>query len=306
MPWACLAGLARRPSEGVRDAFGQAPLCLTLDLDSYGGSWTHVARFRGRSGWLVAVDVTIQSSHELMRGRAVAACDEFGNPYPCWQAEHLLDCDWSDLQPCFERPPEILDDLLCEEEGALYARWQRETNAAIAALDEAGHKRTSALEAVAKREVRRIDRHIADLRRRGRVPGVTTAQRETFDAAIVDLEQLSDGKLARMAEERAALRREIEAREEALWRRSDVLIEGTPLYTVRWAGSAVRRDHGLRFPVFQEDAYSIGAIQSLQAAAQAARDSKREWERWQAERAERLAKTRQARSVERARELSKG
>lgn len=219
------------------EAFGQTPLYLTLDLDTYERSWTHVARFRGRSGWLLAARVTIQSEHDMMSARIVAGCDECGNPYPSWQAEHLLDCDWSNLRPCFDEVPDVLDDLLCEEEGAFYARWQRETNADVAALNEAGERQVSALEAAAKHKLKRIDRHIADLRRRRRMD-VTIDQREAFDAAIADLESLSDATFVGMAEERAMLRREIEAREEALWRRSDVLIETEIVYCIAWSARA--------------------------------------------------------------------
>ena len=215
--------------------FGQVPLCLILDLDSYEESWTHVARFRGCSGWLQVARATIQSEDDLMCARIVTACDEHDNPYPGWQAEHLLECDWSNLRPCFDEVPTVLDDLLCEEEGALYARWQRETNADIAALDDAGQRQATGLEVQAKQAVRRFDRHIADLRRRRRMPEVSIEQRETLDAAIADLEGYSDLTLARMADERAALRREIDAREEALWRRSDVLIETEVLYCIAWS-----------------------------------------------------------------------
>lgn len=40
--------------------FGQAPLCLELDIDSYDGPWQHVSRFRRGTGWLMVAKCTIQ------------------------------------------------------------------------------------------------------------------------------------------------------------------------------------------------------------------------------------------------------
>ena len=44
------------------DGFGQAPVCLELDLDSYEGPWAHVERFRGRSGWLVVAEARVSTA----------------------------------------------------------------------------------------------------------------------------------------------------------------------------------------------------------------------------------------------------
>ena len=112
--------------------FGQSTLRLELDLDSYEDSWTHIAAFRGLSGWLLVARATIQSEHDMLRATLIAACDEHENPIPSWRATHLTQCRWDRLDHCYEEPPEILDDLMCEEEGAFYARWQREMNSGLA------------------------------------------------------------------------------------------------------------------------------------------------------------------------------
>ena len=72
------------------EEFRQAPLCMELDLDTYEGHWSHVARFRGRSGWLIGANATLESATEIYRTTIVAACDEQEQPIPAFQAAHLL------------------------------------------------------------------------------------------------------------------------------------------------------------------------------------------------------------------------
>src|SRR3546814_12531835 len=49
--------------DAVLEEFRQAPLCLEIDLDTYEDDWRHVARFRGRSGWLIAARAKIGRAH---------------------------------------------------------------------------------------------------------------------------------------------------------------------------------------------------------------------------------------------------
>src|SRR5690606_7094053 len=80
--------------DAVREEFCQAPLCLKIDLDTYENDWRHVARFRGRSGWLIAARATLQSETDIFRTIVAAACDEWENRIPSFQAAHLLECVW--------------------------------------------------------------------------------------------------------------------------------------------------------------------------------------------------------------------
>lgn len=214
--------------------FGQSPKSLELDLDSYEESWTHIAAFRGQSGWMLVARATIQSEHDLLRGKLIAACDDHETPIPAWRATHLTQCRWDRLDHCYEEPPEILDDLLCEEEGAFYARWQREMNTGLAALYDRAQRNIEALEAKATARAREVDQQIADLRRRRRMTEASDDARAMFAEIIAELEAEHDEAIAQLARQRAALRREADATEEALWQRTDVLIEVEPLCLVRW------------------------------------------------------------------------
>lgn len=214
--------------------FGQSPKCLELDLDSYEESWTHIAAFRGQSGWLLVARATIQSEHDLLRGKLIAACDDYETPIPAWRATHLTQCRWNRLDHCYEEPPEILDDLLCEEEGAFYARWQREMNTGLADLYDRAQRNIEALEAKATARTREVDLQIADLRRRRRMADASDAARAMFTEIIAELEAEHDQAINQLARQRAALRHEADATEEALWQRTDVLIEVEPLCLVRW------------------------------------------------------------------------
>jgi hypothetical protein len=220
--------------------FGQSPLCLELDLDSYEESWTHVSAFRGQTGWLLLARATIQSEHDMLRATLIAACDEHENPIPAWRAEHLAQCRWDRLDHCHEEPPEILDDLLCEEEGALYARWQREMNSGLAALYDNAQRDIESLEAKATARTREVDLQIADLRRRRRMVEASDEARAAIAEIIAELEAEHDQAIAQLAQQRAALRRQADATEEALWQRTDVLIEVEPICLVRWRAKVNR------------------------------------------------------------------
>ena len=222
------------------EGIGLAPVCVTLDFDTYDGPWTHVERFRRSSGWITAVRATIQSEHDILSTRLIAACDDRGNPIESWRAANLTHCEWSELAECDEHPPEVLDDLLCEEEGAFYARWQREMNTDLAALWERAQRRIETLEAKATLRSQMLQSQIADLRRRRRMTGVTTDTQIAINAIIADIEAEYDTAIAQLTGRRAQLRREVDFSEEALWQRSDILIEFDPVYTVRWTSGQMR------------------------------------------------------------------
>ena len=58
--------------------------------------------------------------------------------------------------------------------------------------------------------------------------------RTVLTEIIAELEGQHDEAIAQLAAERAALRRQADATEEALWQRTDVLIEVEPMHLVRW------------------------------------------------------------------------
>lgn len=215
--------------------FGPAPLCLELDFDSYDGPWQHVSRFRRSSGWLLVAKATIQSEHDILTAKLVAACDEHENAIPSFQAQHLTQCDWINPTYCEELPPDILDDLICEQEGELVRRWHREKNAGLAEAFEAQEQRIAEIEGRVRSAVRRNERQVAELRQRRRHPEATPEMRAALAAIIGDLTEENDELVAELAVTREAIRVQAEAAEEALWLREDLLIEVEPLHLIRWS-----------------------------------------------------------------------
>ena len=243
------------------EEFRQAPLCMELDLDTYEGHWSHVARFRGENGWLLGAQATLESATEIYRTMIVAACDEWENPIPAFQAANLLKCSWSDLGPCFEHPPELLDELLCEEEGQVYARWQRETNAALQHHLIATDERVAAVEARARLATDRLMCQINDLRRRRRFPELTIEARSIFDRLIADLDAESDAIFEDSRVEVAQIRSNATRLEEALWRREEVIIEVEPIFVVRWHGVAAIRPRNPLAPEHGAGGASLRRVQ---------------------------------------------
>lgn len=219
------------------DGFGQAPVCLELDLDSYDGPWTHVERFRGRSGWLVVAEARVSTAGAGWTTTLVAACDENGEPVPHFMAPNLLACACSRPQPCREYPPDALDDLLDGAACELRLGWLRENNAGLLNLSRAGAERVAALEAATRVAIHEADRSIADLRRRRRMPGVSPHAIGIFNEAITAIEVDREAALHRLAEQRAQVRRAVAEEELALLRRTSVRVEWEPLYHVSWSAA---------------------------------------------------------------------
>lgn len=237
---------------------GSIPVSLSIDLGAFEDDWRHVAAFRGQSGWLLMASATIQSEHDLLSSTLIVACDEHENPIPAWRAKHLTQCPWSGLDYCHDEPPAILDDLLCEEEGALYARWQREANAELTALHDKAQRGMEALEAKAASRARMIDRQISLLRRSRRLTDNEDMQR-ALTAAIVELESENDAAVERLIRRRNTLRRHADDAEEALWQRSDVLIEVELLRLVQWRDGCPAPESGLS-PVWKAGRFYAPAI----------------------------------------------
>lgn len=72
------------------DGFGDVPLCVALDIDSYDGPGREIARFRDASGWLQVSDIKLFTGEEIHATTVVAACDEYGAPHEDWYATRLF------------------------------------------------------------------------------------------------------------------------------------------------------------------------------------------------------------------------
>lgn len=214
--------------------FGPAPICMELDFDSFDGPPHWVARLRRKSGWLLVAEATLQSEHDIMTERVVVACDERENPIPSFKAVNLLHCEWLNPTCCDELPPEVLEDLICEEEGALIARWHREKNSALAEAFEASEKRIAELEGRVQFTIARNEARIGELRQRRRHPDATLEMRQAMAQIIHELDAENDELLSEMAATRAAIRNQASALEEKLWAREDLLLEVNPIHIVRW------------------------------------------------------------------------
>lgn len=222
--------------------YGNAPIKLALDFGGYEDDWRHVASFRGQSGWLLTAQITVQTEFDLLTQQINVACDDRETPIPSWRAIHLTQCPWSRIEQSFEEPPDILDDLLCEEEGALYARWQMEANKDLAKLHEEAKRSIDALEGEADSAIRRLGREINDLRRRRRMTNDDEA-RGIFSRIIAQLEEDVERNVEALTHSRNELRRRLESTEEAMWQRTDVLIETEAVQIIRWRDGHAHPEH---------------------------------------------------------------
>ncbi|QKS00129.1 hypothetical protein F9288_11175 [Sphingomonas sp. CL5.1] len=220
------------------DGFGQAPVCLELDLDSYDGPWTHVERFRGRSGWLVVAEACLVSEDDEWTTTIVAACDDYGDTVPVFMAPNLMACACSLPAHCDELPPDELDDLLDEAAHELQLQWLRDSNVALARLAQAAADGIAAIENQAKAALEILDRQIMDLQRRRRMLSLSDHARSVFDDAIVSLEVEREIAMDDLSAKRQRARTAIEREELALINRAAVRVTVEPLYHVRWSAQA--------------------------------------------------------------------
>lgn len=216
------------------DGFGCLPVRLNLDFDSYEGPWTHVYRFRNRSGWLVVAEAHLTSGAMAWDTTVVAACDDCGEAVPGFMAPSLLACACSLPEPCEDPPPEELEELLREQCEPLASRWLRQTNRELAVFHDRNARRIEAMEGRTHAFVAAGERQIAELRRRRRMGDADDQARETIDRVIQEIEADHDAALDRLAARRAELRKETEARERALLTSINVRVALDPLYYVNW------------------------------------------------------------------------
>ena len=217
------------------DGFGCYPLCIEIDLDSYDGSWTHVARFRNRSGWLLVARATVSVDWvEVADYPIIVACDEYGEAIPDFMAPNLLACACSIPQLCDDFPPEELELQLGEQRNAIRKQWMRDTYSEFAALDEQASRDIENVEGEVAAKLRVADRQIADLRRRRRMLDVNDDARSIFDAVIAEIETYQDSLVEWLAVRRDELRKHYEALEKKLSRKVRPHIAIEPLYQVSW------------------------------------------------------------------------
>lgn len=224
--------------------FGPAPISLYFDLNTFEGPSHWVAKFRRSSGWLMVAEATIQSEHDILTTRLVVACDQNELAVPSFQALNLTQCHWHRVTECLESAPEILSELLLEEEGGLVRRWHREMNTGLAASFEAQEMRIAELEGRTNALVSANDARIADLRRRCRHPALSLDLRSTMTSIIRDIERENDELVEELALTRTLMREEAAEEEEVWWSRSDILVEVEPVHVVQWkCGGVGRGDH---------------------------------------------------------------
>lgn len=217
------------------DGFGCYPLCIEIDLDSYDGSWTHVARFRNRSGWLLVASATVSVDWvEVADYPIVVACDEYGEAIPDFMAPNLLACACSIPQLCDDFPPEELELQLGEQRNAIRKRWMRDTYSEFAVLDEQASRDIENVEGEVAAKLRVADRQIADMGRRRRMLDVNDDARSIFDAVIAEIETYQDSLVEWLAVRRVELRQHYEALEKKLSRKVRPHIAIEPLYQVSW------------------------------------------------------------------------
>jgi hypothetical protein len=211
-----------------------APVCIELDLDSYDGDWRHVARFRGRSGWLTVAEAQLSTRRYEWNTTLVAACDEWGNPVPTYMAPNLLACACSLPEPCDELPPTELEQIINSEKSEIKRRWVRENNKALKELEADTYDEIVGLEADAKRRIATRDAAIADLRRRRRMPLATLEERAILGELISELEREQEAIADALASQRATLREHVAVKERELMRRLEIKVSVEPLYYVNW------------------------------------------------------------------------
>ena len=209
-------------------------MCVVLDLDSYDGSWTHIERFRNRSGWIVVAAAQLEDSERRWNTTLAAGCDEYGAAIPGFMVPNLLACHASTPEPCYEFPPDELDDALREEEGALIGRWTRESNQALANLVADAEYKIAILEAQAKAFVTTADKQIADLKRRRRMLGQTSKTQVILTEIIAEIEREQDLRQSELVQERASIRESAMVAEEKAIAEMDIHLRIEPLYVLHW------------------------------------------------------------------------
>lgn len=223
------------------DGFGDVPLCVELDIDSYDGPWPEIARFRDASGWVQVSEIKLFAGEEVHATTVVAACDEYGAPHEDWYAPRLLRMAVSNPQPCHFDFPGTLGALRGQLAKAFERQCARDGNKALQAVDELCAGQIARIEALTDQHLRAADVQIAELRRRRRMLAHTPDERSTLDAVIAEIEEDQRRTLDWQDEQRGVQRAWAEGQERRLMRRFRPRREIEILYTLHWHARPLRR-----------------------------------------------------------------
>jgi hypothetical protein len=218
------------------DGFGLAPVCLDLDLDSYDGPAINVVRFRGREGWLVVAEASIESHHRRWRVPFAIGCDEYGNAIPDFMIPNLLACATSLPSPCTDIPPFELDELLEAAHDRTLRRWLRGQSDHLRDFHQRASDQITALERRTDLKLRAIEHEILSLQRSRRLARYDLETREEIDAAIFGLELKSENLMAELRGARINMRRALAEQEESLLETLEVSARFNRLYEIQWRG----------------------------------------------------------------------
>jgi hypothetical protein len=227
------------------NGFGCYPVSIAIDLESYLGPALHTVRFRNRSGWLLIAEVRISSRNDTATYNVLAACEEYGQVIPEFQARHLLECRCSFPEVSYELPPQELDYALDHQVYYAKRRWLRETNLDLAASYEDILEEIKILESLTQRHIEDCDHQIADFRRRRRMQGLDPDHMALFEELITELEGEQDRAISALAKRRSALRANIASREDKLLDQMNFTVANETLYIVNWYGYSVPSQEAL-------------------------------------------------------------
>lgn len=217
------------------DDFGCYPVCIEIDFDSYGGPWTHVSRFRRRSGWLLVARASILvKQQEVGSYPVVVGVDEYDEAIPAFMASNILACACSHPQLCHERPPDELEGQLEEQRAAVRNMWLRDTYSEFAALDEQANHDLEELDGSVAAKVKTADAQIADIRRRRRMLDIHDPARAVFDSVVAEIESYQQSMLEWSATRREEIRAHYEAKQKEMSRQIRPYVDIETLYVVNW------------------------------------------------------------------------
>lgn len=209
------------------------PIEVSIDNQESYGELNFTDSSYGFSGWFMVSSVTVQSKTDIICNEIKIAIDDFGNVLTEPHTDYLQQCSWKFIDYCFDDPPPMLDDLLCEQEGATYALFQRKINPALDRFQECAEASLRSLESRLSSLTREADYNIENLSQFWRMSHLKS-EIPTSLLQVSYLEYKRNQEQIRFDSCLSKFRRLLCEKEESFWCDVDILLEVESVCLFRW------------------------------------------------------------------------
>lgn len=239
--------------------FGTFPVAVDVYPEGYDGPAREVTPFRYRSGWLMVSEARMMMLFCTWRRPLVACISDHGEVFPPSIAARLLAMPTSLPKDAEADPPEALEKMTDGLYWDFLGAMDQENLRYLQEAEERTEKKLRDFEERSFLVEKKLAAHVRELRQERRCGETHPERRVEIDAMLARLEAIGEQFAVNMREYMSTLREENGELEKTIFSALTDHGEVEHLYTIHWTVRRNRWGMALRFPVFQEEPYSVEA-----------------------------------------------